>query len=73
MQSGEDGFFVSRLFGLIPLPMLKSPIEIGIKQLQQMSEIGLTNRPRQVKLPNAEIGIIIAIINIAICLFCAAR
>ncbi|WPY01944.1 hypothetical protein Trichorick_01868 (plasmid) [Candidatus Trichorickettsia mobilis] len=47
-QSGELGFLVSLFFGVLPLPILKPPIEIGSKHDQQTSVIGLTNLPWQV-------------------------
>lgn len=77
MHNGDAGFFVSRFFGAEPLPIFIPvggvPIEIGNKQLQQTSVIGLTKRPLHVKLALLEIGIKIAIIKIAICLFLESR
>jgi hypothetical protein len=73
IQIGLLGFLVSRFFGVDPLPISIPvggvPIEIGNKQLQQTSVIGLTNRPLHVRLAFPETGMKIAIIKIAICLF----
>jgi len=73
IQIGLLGFLVSRFFGADPLPISIPvggvPIEIGNKQLQQISVIGLTKWPLHVTLAFAETGINIAIIKIAICFF----
>ena len=66
-HKGDTGFFVSRFLGLPPLPMLKPPILIGMRQLQQISEIGLTNRPLHVTLAGAENGINNVMISIIRC------
>src|SRR5690606_37075444 len=55
--------------GLLPPPIFMPPIEIGIKQLQQISVKGLTNLPRHVTFASTEKGKKITITNMAICFF----
>jgi hypothetical protein len=69
MHNGLLGLAVSRLLGTAPPPIFTGPIEMGSKQLQQTSLIGLTNLPEHGTLACADIGMIIAINSIIICLF----
>jgi hypothetical protein len=69
IHKGLPGLDVSRLLGTIPPPILKGPIEIGSKQLQQTSEIGLTNLPEHGTLAFADTGNNRAISTIIICLY----
>jgi hypothetical protein len=68
-QIGEAGFFVSRFFGVEPLPIFIPPIEIGSKHPQQMSEIGLTKCPLHVTLAFTENGINNVMISSTILLY----
>jgi hypothetical protein len=52
VQTGEDGFLVSLPLGESLLPIGISPIEIGIRQLQQISVIGFTKCPLHVTSAN---------------------
>ena len=63
MHNGLAGFFVSLFFAPLPDASLTDPIEIGIRQLQQISVIGLTNLPEHVKLASLVTGIHIPMIS----------
>jgi len=60
-QRGLAGFLVSLFLIPPPLARLTGPIEIGSRQLQQISVIGLTNRPEHGKFANVACGNKIAI------------
>jgi hypothetical protein len=69
MHNGLAGLAVSRLLGTIPPPIFIGPIEIGSKQRQQTSLIGLTNLPEHGTLAFADIGSNRAISTIINCLY----